>query len=250
MQPVVALLRDPGASIAVRHAAGIDDLGQFEVEAHWYPELIVALQTWPDQFSAGEVRSLMSLAPLARIVCVYGAWCDSEGRTRVNWPLSVRVAVPGARERIVRELASIRGEAAVLPITAGRGEIFAADFGWPHRAALVSRQLAVASPDRRWRQMLSSAIASGGHPIVDLEDSTCPPESIVWDADPWDKARALSLQSLRNRFPHATIVASVGFMRDDLAEELRVAGADTVWFKLAPLSTLLPLLDTCTAERT
>ncbi len=94
--------------------------------------------------------------------------------------------------------------------------------------------------------MLSVAFSCSGHPVVDLKDPTFP-TAIVWDADPWKSDRAAELHSLRSKFPHATIVACLGFVRDDLTDELRAAGADAVWFKLAPLVTLLSHLKTATA---
>lgn len=240
MQPAVACVSSL-ANTVVRHAPGVDDVRRFAIEERWFPDLVVALQSWPDQFSAGDVRNLLSFAPLARIVCVCGAWCDSEGRTHLNWPLAVRSPVSCAAGRISRELAAIRGETIPLPLTAGRGEIFAADCAFPRDRSPDGASVAVVSPERRWLRMVAIALSDSGHPVVDLEDAT-DPLVIVWDADPWESDRSGELHSLRSRFPQATIVACLGFVRDDLTDELRAAGADSVWFKLAPLATLRSLV--------
>src|SRR5689334_14139382 len=69
----------------------------------WHPDLIVVLQSWSDQFSEKDVYDLLSQCPLARIVCCFGPWCDSDGRTYSIWPLAVRVPVVAAAGRLLRE---------------------------------------------------------------------------------------------------------------------------------------------------
>ncbi len=88
--------------------------------------LIVACQTWSDEYTAGDVAAILSAAPLARVLCAYGRWCDSDGRTRDIWPLAVRVPVSEFEARLQRELRVLQGTAAPLPLTASRAEIFAA----------------------------------------------------------------------------------------------------------------------------
>ena len=67
-------------------------------ESGWHPDLVVAFESWPDQYSSAGVIRLLSLAPLARFVCVSGPWCESAGRTHAVWPLAVRVPVAGVKE--------------------------------------------------------------------------------------------------------------------------------------------------------
>lgn len=237
MLPAAEFVRGRG-DLDVRTSQGVVELQRLMVAEEWYPDLIVALQFWPEQFSGNDVRRLLPLAPLARIVCVCGAWCDSEGRTHPHWPLAVRAPVPTAIDRIRRELAAIRGETAALPLTAARGEIFAADMKFALQAPPRSMQVAVESPDRCYEQMLSAALVRGGHQVVGLENSP-PPAAILWDSDPWDNVRLAELRSLRSAHSKATIVACTGFYRDDQASAIHGAGADAVWSKLAPLTMLL-----------
>ncbi len=65
---------------------------------------------------------MIGLYPLARLVCCYGPWCASDGRTRDIWPLAVRVPVDAAAERIRRELEVLSGRRQPLPLTASRDE--------------------------------------------------------------------------------------------------------------------------------
>src|SRR6266478_2313160 len=87
----------------------------------WHPDLIVVLQSWSDQFSESDVHDLIAHCPLARIVCCFGPWCDSDGRTRSIWPLAVRVPVAAASTRLERELALLQHHQSAsrpLPLTA------------------------------------------------------------------------------------------------------------------------------------
>ena len=205
----------------------------------WFPDLIVVLLAWPDQFPADEVHTLMGSCPLARIVCCYGPWCDSDGRTRSIWPLAVRVSVAAAGARLARELASLENQQRAcrpLPLTASRAEIFEFDFKGPAARAETAMAASVISPDRRWREMAGSALRGWGLQLV--TEGSGPPQAVIFDADPWDSERATALAAIRVTHPRTKIVACVGFQRRDLDEALRRSGADGVWFKLAPLNEL------------
>ena len=241
MQPVVALLQSRDDQIVLRHLPTVADFQRLTCEEAALPDFIVALQTWPGEFSGEEVRMLLSLAPLARIVCVCGRWCDSEGRTGKHWPLAVRAPVPCAAARLARELAALRGRSTFVPLTATRGEIFAADCVSQPRKAACAREIAVISPDRHWKGMLAAALRRVGHRLIG--DAGTEDTAFVWDADPWDDVRTDELRALRRRYPRSTIVACAGFIGDDIVSELECAGADAVWFKLAPLAVLMPMLD-------
>jgi hypothetical protein len=89
-------------------------------------DLIVVCQSWSDEYTAGEVAALLSAAPVARLLCVYGRWCDSDGRTRHVWPLAVRAPAAEFEGRLQREINVLRGTEPPLPLTATRTEIFAA----------------------------------------------------------------------------------------------------------------------------
>jgi hypothetical protein len=121
MQPVEALLhtRFPNQTLC---RDGLSAASTADLTA----DLIVVAQSWSDQYTPADVAALLSAAPLARVLCVYGRWCDSDGRTRDVWPLAVRVPVAEFETRLRRELEVLERTLPPLPLTASRTEIFAA----------------------------------------------------------------------------------------------------------------------------
>ena len=94
---------------------------------NWHPQLIIVWQTWSDQFSKTQIQRLIATLPLARLVCFYGPWCESDGRNRDLWPLPVRVPQLCFAEKVRFELEVIQGERLPIPLTASRDEYFEAD---------------------------------------------------------------------------------------------------------------------------
>jgi hypothetical protein len=126
MQPAVGFLADRNSIFAVDHASDVDAAVRI-VNDGKSADLVVVCQHGPDEYSASDVRRLLSALPLARIVCCYGPWCASDGRTRDIWPPAVRVPASLAAGRFERELAVLRGEIAPLPLTASLDEIYEFD---------------------------------------------------------------------------------------------------------------------------
>lgn len=129
MRPVEALLRTVLPDPSLRRIERLSAACAADPSA----DLIVACQSWSDEYTAGEVAALLSAAPLARVLCVYGRWCDSDGRTRDIWPLAVRVPAAEFEVRLRRELTVLQGTVPPLPLTAARGEIFASLHGGARR---------------------------------------------------------------------------------------------------------------------
>lgn len=111
----------------VRSAESVPAAIQLISQGGWHPDLLVACQQWSREYSPEEVVSLIRLVPVARIVCCYGPWCGSDGRSGSAWPLPCRVPMAEAAERIARELEVIAGQRRSLPLTAARDETFAFD---------------------------------------------------------------------------------------------------------------------------
>jgi hypothetical protein len=239
----------------LRRFVRIEDARSAERQGDDAPQLVVVIQTWPDQFSSGYILKLLTRFPLARLVCCQGPWCDSDGRTRDLWPAACRVRLEIAPVRIARELALVEMSVApqspaasadrppapaFLPLTASRAEVFAFDFSERLDDARPPRSVAVESPDGTFREMLRRARRAGFTAAgIDQPPSA---DVIVWDADPWDAIRADILRQMHSANPDRPIVACAGFMRPDLATELRGCGATGVWFKLAPLAALRELI--------
>jgi len=257
MRPVLAALRERVPADSLRHLINKRRDAASTVQDGWFPDLVVVCQNWPDEFSADDVLGLIRLFPLARIICCFGVWCDSDGRTRAAWPLAVRVPAVAAESRIGCELAWLNhaapvGAAAPLPLTASRREIFEHDFAVQSvprndiTCEPADRRLArvtVVSPDSAWRRMLESALGSAGYRAGNLPDDPAPLSAVLWDADPWDRAQSDRLQACRAEHPHATCMVFLGFPRPELFQELHAAGANAVCPKLAPLAELLAQLE-------
>lgn len=92
-------------------------------------DLIVALESHPDEYSLVEIESLFAASPVARVVCCYGQWSESAGRTRKIWPVALRVQAVAAVARLEREWGLITGSDSEfrLPATGNREETFAAN---------------------------------------------------------------------------------------------------------------------------
>ena len=119
-----ALVTLVGLSRTVSRAATLNLAWQMQLPD---PDLILICEQHPDEYRAAEVARLLTDSPLARIVCAYGPWCVSAGRTRNIWPLPLRVPTVAAAPRIRREARVINGELSPLPRTAGLDEVFAFD---------------------------------------------------------------------------------------------------------------------------
>ena len=158
MQPLRAALDaivERGADLRVQAAvpsALTEDPG-----ASWFPDLVIVCQHWPDEYSERDVRWLLSSYSLARLVCVYGPWCESDGRTRDIWPFSVRVPVRCSADRIGRELEVIAGASPPLPLTASRDEVFLFDLN----QSMAERLASPCPPEARLRPVADADPASG-----------------------------------------------------------------------------------------
>jgi hypothetical protein len=239
-QSILEVVHSWNPAADVRATADLTELRQFTGADRWFPDLIVVLQSWPDQFSEADVHELFALCPLARVTCCFGPWCDSDGRTRSIWPLAVRVPAVAATHRLEQGLALLESRDSsrrALPLTASRAEIFESDFGHWEPDEPTERTVAVISPDRRWKEMIGTALRKFCLRNY-APHSGEQPEIVIFDADPWDAERAISLGAIRTSHRTSQIIAAVGFPRLDVATALRDSGADRVWFKLAPLGDL------------
>jgi hypothetical protein len=218
----------------------------------WFPDLIVVCQNWPDEFTAADVRDLLTTFALSRLVCCYSPWCESDGRSRNVWPIGSRIPVSQAPRRIHREYNSLRtgrtGE--LLPLTASRDEVFEFEYAVPTPRRMTKPDLTVVvdSPDSSLRRMLVAACATAGWQI-DPKREGDRSRLVLWDADPWSPSRRQSLIHLRDRSPATLVVAVAGLPSADLVDEMLTAGADRIVPKLAPLEQLIAVIDELVAER-
>lgn len=196
------------------------------------PELVVVMQSSPDEFSRGTFEDLFRKNPLAQFLCVYGPWCDGDGRNREEWPASMRVPVWRATTRISRTTSPIAG----LPLTATRDEIFRHEFGGCAVSRKIRGEVRIDTADRALEKMLIDAL--GGE--ASIPDQSEP--WILFDVDPWTERRREELMRRVESHP-CRVLPLLGFPEPGLSRELREMGIARSWAKLSPLAELLDVLD-------
>lgn len=184
MRAVLDSLNEICSEARLFHSKKISTISE-ELET---PALIIVCQNWPDEFDSDELGGLISRFPISRFICCYGVWCESDGRTRTEWPLSVRVPARSAHVRIRQEWDIIHGKAIALPLTAGRDEVFQSEtFFEQFRLDIdgVSPLIKLNSGDCHYKAMLEELIVSWGGKIA-KEDQNDNVELLIIDLDPWE----------------------------------------------------------------
>ncbi|WLD12789.1 hypothetical protein [Planctellipticum variicoloris] len=200
------------------------------------PDLVVVLQSHPDEYPTAEIARLLTRTPIARLVVVAGAWCEADGRRRDLWPAASRVPAVWAVQRLQAEWSLLNaGQGTPLPLTATRDECFAADHPQTD-ASLAGGTFAVVSPDRAWQETWCLLIQQAGG-LVECDPVKA---GILWlDGDPWVSGGQQQLMAYRETHPDLPIVVSLDFPLPELVEQVQAAGASTVVPKLAPEAFLL-----------
>lgn len=204
------------------------------------PDLIVVLQHWPDEYTRADVARLIDACPLSRLVCCYGPWCESDGRSRNIWPIALRVPMSAAEGRIRHELAVLRGERTPHPLTASRDESLLSIHA-ELRPQQSSAELAVAvwSADPDMQRSLCEVLKQFGCTLIDGDDS---PAVVLCDVDPWCQRIQVQLDHLRGVHPEAPIVGLAGLVHPGAVARMTPAGIDRVVSKHAPLQDLIATL--------
>jgi hypothetical protein len=244
MLPAAEFRRTPGL------AGGKKDLpGGADADVAWTPDLIVVAQTRPEQFSQSDVRRLQARFPLARCVCCYGVWCESDGRNSTLWPDAVRVSARTAAPRIRREIEVLHGRRAPLPLTASRDEIFEFDSAGEWKAAGNGKAIRVLSPDREFKQTVEDLLKSVGWMVCHDNETVAELPMIVWDVDPWQDTTAETLREFHQQHPRVRIVALMNFGHPQATAEVMACGANAVVAKLGPVEQLFDALLSKPGER-
>jgi hypothetical protein len=243
MQAVVASLRNHVSPGNILSVSEIETASGLVSEKHWFADLVVVCQNWPDEFLEADVKQLLSLFPLARWICCFGVWCESDGRNRDVWPLAIRTPARNAEGRIRRELAVLQGTHPVLPLTASRDETYEFDsaVGYPKTTALRVR---VNSPDVQYRCTLEKILSAAGHHVIRQQHDDMP-DVLLWDADPWSEDLGIEIQEFCVRHPNVAVLALLTFAHPELIEAIKACGAIHVVPKLASQTTLLEKTQRC-----
>jgi hypothetical protein len=209
------------------------------------PDLIVVCQNWPDEFPTRLVQRLLARYPLARWICCYGVWCESDGRNRDVWPASVRVPARRATTRITHELAVLAGQSAPLPLTASRDEVFAYEAHETHLQIAPGQNATVFSPDGDLRRYLEEFVTDVGFTLDNATES----DVVLFDADPWCDVVESRLARCRANYSNATIIGLMNLPHPEDIQAVQDSGADLVVPKLATQNTLFDAINTAQGER-
>ena len=135
-------------------------------------DVVVVLQAFSDEYSAADAGLLVGRMLFGRVLCCYGPWCISDGRTHDIWPVVARVSVGSAWSVLEQEVRHIRtGVPALLPMAAAE-EVFV------HRAAVESDSLTAAydailivSDDRTLRKTIAEMLRYSATQVFDCGTS-------------------------------------------------------------------------------
>jgi len=237
MQPALAAIERhfPGADL--RFLADPSSVERHVTQEGWFPDLAVIFQHWPGEYTATDADRLLTLLPLARWICIRGAWCESDGRNGTAWPDAICVPARSAAPRIRLERSVLDGTANALPLTASRDENFTFEHMSPHNdtpqvAVGKSRKVTTLTNDAELRSVLHDLLAASGfNSERSLEDDSAS-DAFVWDADPISADRCDELRRIHAAHPHAVIVAISTMAHPEDIEVLSACGAADVVPKL------------------
>jgi hypothetical protein len=135
-------------------------------------DVVVVLQAFSDEYSAADAGELIGRMLFGRVLCCYGPWCISDGRTHDIWPVVARVSVGSAWSVLQQESRNIRaGLPALLPMAAAE-EVFV------HRAAVASVRyqgasdaILIISDDRMLRETIAETLRHSATQVFDCSTS-------------------------------------------------------------------------------
>ncbi len=142
-------------------------------------DVVIALQSSSDQYPVADIQRLIGQLMFSRILCCYGPWCISDGRTHDLWPVAFRVPVESAIPILVAELEAFRtGLVPISPLAAAeemlvhRIEIIEVDHDtnrieYPRITEESHRDALVVSPDVAFRQTTCQLLTQCGFRAAD-----------------------------------------------------------------------------------
>jgi hypothetical protein len=240
----------PVRSAILRHLAGWDirefsDLGALQQAgqaAGYFPDLILVSQRYRDEYSAEDVHLGFETFPVARWICVYGPWCESEGRHGSRWPMAVRIPLRFLETRLTTEASVIQGQTPALPLTAARDEVF--EFDSAQRLPSAPGEgiaVAVLSPDKELAGWLADLCREAGYVVHSTQDNR-PADVLIVDLDPVTPATRELLQRLKQEQPKSRMLGLLGIVlpqdRVSLSGNILVALVS----KLTPAAEILRIL--------
>ena len=217
-------------------------------EGQFAPDVIVAAQAFPGQFSHAEIEHLRRLAPLARVVGLMGSWCEGEMRTGSPWPGVVRTYWHQWTARCHREFGRLaRGERCpwMLPPTATEEERLLVDA--TERRPRCDGLVVIRAPSRETAQWLSAACRSRGFATIwHRSPSAARVEgalAAIFDAADLGAEPCNNLNRLVETLQPAPVIALLAFSRAEDRRQALAAGAAAVLSKPLAVEDLFWELD-------
>jgi len=198
-----------------------------------YPDLVVVWQNYSDEYSPEEIQTLLSSLPLARIVCVSGAWCAADGRSRSLWPPRFRVTIEQAQHRLQLEWQSLTGSTIpACPWTAAVDEIWRWSQEYATPVDLSGLRFVLQIPDRFLREAVQSELLSAN--AIHSEDAAASAHVVVIDVEPWTALLRERVLKVREQSPSAVLLGLSGWVTHDLLANWKACGIQGWLSKTAP----------------
>lgn len=221
----------------IQNSPDMQITGQFEtiqdalnagLAEHLSADIVIVLQAFSDEYSAADAGQLIGRMLFRRVLCCYGPWCLSDGRTHEIWPVAARVSVASASSTLEREVRNIRaGAGALLPMAAAE-EVFA------HRAIVGSDDLPasyqaviIASDDRTLRETIAEMLRHTANQVfcsgtsaaqvqqalkkLSTADAVHSSVSVMLDIDGQEDRERELLHVIRSEFPASHLIRLTSF---------------------------------------
>ncbi|QDT51005.1 hypothetical protein Pan258_50880 [Symmachiella dynata] len=224
-------------------AEAIADIEPVLATSGAFPDLVIVCQTWPDEFTRGEISHLFEMFPLATVLCCFGSWCESDGRNRDLWPPATRTAAAESAGLIRRVWEDAAAGRPPLPATAAIEEVFERQHAGAigHLGRDKTGSVHVSSADPAIRAWLNDALVAANFQTAAAD---APWQAAIWDAPVWDERAAQQLKRFHDAHPDKGILVLIGSMRPHQAQQAQACGGDCVLPKTAPIDTIMESLAT------
>ena len=184
------------------------------------PELTLVLQSWPQEFLTSDIDRLLGATIMSSLLCCYGPWCESDGRSSPHWPGSVRVPSRWAVATIQQQVDYLLGGGPALSPLAAPEEAFAVRIGpsgsnttrWQQRnpsSLIVSHDAAFRRTAVACCRRLAGGSASGVNSLNESNPTSDnplrrSPDLILIDLDDDYRSMNRLLEFAASKFPDAT----------------------------------------------
>lgn len=135
-------------------------------------DVVVVLQAFSDEYSATYAGQLIGRMLFGRVLCCYGPWCLSDGRTHDIWPVVARVSVASAWSVLEQEVRNIRaGRPTLMPMAAAEEVFVHRSFVETVEYPISYDAMLIASDDRTLRETIAEVLRHTANQVFDCGTS-------------------------------------------------------------------------------